>query len=98
MLNVIMLYVVAPLRLRLLRFVPIGKVCMQKCHQNCNMILPSLLALANGNEPICVAPPKVAEACSVVTVACRGHRRYCAKTSPMETQLYTKVLLIFHVY
>ncbi len=98
MLNVVMLNIVLPLRLRLLRFVPIGKVCVQKRHQYRNMILPSLLGLVNRNDPICVTPPKVAEACSVATFACYCDWRYCAKTSPMETRLYTKVLLIIQVY
>jgi hypothetical protein len=30
----------------------------------------------NRNDPICVASPKVAKASTMVTVACRCHRRY----------------------
>jgi hypothetical protein len=60
MLSVVMLHVVAPLNLCLLTLLHIGEVCMQKCHQYRNMILPSLLGLANRNDPIYVTPPKVA--------------------------------------
>jgi hypothetical protein len=40
----------------------IGEVCMQKCSQYCNTILPSLLTLAISTISISVTSPKVAKA------------------------------------
>jgi hypothetical protein len=57
------------------------------------IIAPYLLTLANRNDPIHVALPKVAKASTIVTVTCRCHRRYCLKYianahKPLEMKRY----------
>ncbi len=43
------------------------------------MVTPYLLTLANRNNPICVASPKVAKASTIVIVACHCSRCNCLK-------------------
>jgi hypothetical protein len=67
------------LKLWLLTLVYTGEVCMCLCLTYCNVIFPSLLALVNRNDPICITPPKVAKASIIVTVTCCCHWSFCLK-------------------
>jgi hypothetical protein len=66
----------------------IGKVCMQKHQWQQHMTVTTVLALANGNDPMCVVLPKVAKASTVVTIACICRWHFHCKNFTNETQLY----------
>jgi len=67
------------LKLWLLTLVYTGEVCMCLCLTYCNVIFPSLLGLANRNDPICITPPKVVKARTTVTATCCCHWSFCLK-------------------
>jgi hypothetical protein len=51
----------------------------ENARNNALDIMPYLLTLADRNDPICVAPPKVAKASTIVTVPCRSHQLFHLK-------------------
>ncbi len=54
----------------------IGKVCREKHQQQQHGTVTAVLALANRNDPICVALPKKANASTIVTLNCRCHHHF----------------------
>jgi len=68
----------------------IGKVCKQNHQQERHEIVLALATLRdatrNGNNPICVASPKVANAS---TVSCHCHWRYHITFANVNTALFS---------
>jgi hypothetical protein len=63
---------------------------LANCQRQQHATVTTVLALAtlgsatkNRNDPICVVPPNVAKARTIVAVTCPCRWCYCAKTSPM---------------
>jgi hypothetical protein len=62
-----------------LRLMYTGKVCREKHQQQQHGTVTAVLALANRNDPICVALPKKANASTIVTLTCRCHQHFHLK-------------------
>jgi hypothetical protein len=54
----------------ILSCVSIDEAQCDNTHDNARDLVPPLLVSANRNDPICVKPPKVSKASTIVTVAC----------------------------
>jgi len=59
----------------------------QSLYAKMSVTVTTILALANRDDPICVALPKLVKASTTVTVVCRCHWNFYLKTSPLDTQL-----------
>ncbi len=62
-----------------LRLMYTGKVCREKHQQQLHGTVTAVLALANRNDPICVALPKKAHASTIVTLTCCCHHHFHLK-------------------